>query len=101
MSSYISCIPFDLSLDQYYVCGASLSLSPLQLSKDIKHLKKRLDIEVTHHRRRYTPKKKKKGERDLHWVGGIPVNVAEPVSRCGRLADQFNEQQQEVDDHFG
>jgi hypothetical protein len=48
-----------------------------------------------------TSKKEKKREEDLHWVGGIPVNVAEPVSRSGRLADQFNQQQQEVDDHFG
>lgn len=77
-------------------------LSALQFSKDIKHFlkKKRVDIGVTHHKRTDTHTLKER-KRDLHWVGGIPVNVAEPVSRCGRLADQFNEQQQEVDDHFG
>ncbi len=38
---------------------------------------------------------------DLHWVGRVPVDVAQPVGGRGRLADQLNQQQQEVDDHFG
>ena len=41
------------------------------------------------------------GGIDLHWVGGVPVDVAQPVGGRGRLADQLNQQQQEVDDHFG
>ena len=96
------------------MCRVSLSLSHCSsILKGYQTFKTKLGIGVTHHPdvdthtyRTYIQKKKEvkqKNERkkDLHWVGGIPVNVAEPVSRCGRLADKLNEQQQEVDDHFG
>lgn len=38
---------------------------------------------------------------DLHWVGGVPVDVVQPVGGRGCLADQLDQHQQKVDDHFG
>ena len=38
---------------------------------------------------------------DSHWVGGVPVNVAQPVGRGGRFRDDVDQQQEQVHERFG
>ena len=38
---------------------------------------------------------------NLHWIGGVPVDVAQPVGRSGRLADELDEHKKKVDGPFG
>jgi len=37
----------------------------------------------------------------LHWVGGVPVDIVEPVGRRCRFRDNVNHQQEKVDDQLG
>lgn len=40
------------------------------------------------------------GQVNLHWIRGVPVDVAQPVGGGDRLADELDEHQKQVDGGF-